>query len=101
MLFVRIVFVAKVVEHGDCLDDAFDGLGAKGGNGRRYDGEGVNEMLTQFVIERANAPCLRVHDTVPKLGEGRKAGGNGRAQLEAPASALSAYGALGHHRGTL
>jgi hypothetical protein len=34
MLFVWIVFVAKVVEYGDRLDDAFDGFGAEGSNAR-------------------------------------------------------------------
>jgi hypothetical protein len=32
VFFVGVAFVAKVVEHGDRLDDAFDGFGAEGGN---------------------------------------------------------------------
>jgi hypothetical protein len=66
-----IVGVTKVVERGDRLNDAFNGFRAKGGNSRCYDGKAADEMLTQFIVERANAPCLRVHDKLQIEGGGK------------------------------
>ena len=61
VLLVRVVGVAKVVEHRDGLDDPLDGLGAERRHAWRHDGHSVGEILTQFIVQRANARSLRVH----------------------------------------
>ena len=67
--------MAKIVEHSDRLDDTLDGLRAKGCDARRYYGKAADEMLTQFIIERANSPCFGVHDKLQiEGGEGGPAG---------------------------
>jgi hypothetical protein len=77
LAFVAIVFgvvgVAKVVEHGDGLDDAVDGLLAKGGNAGCHDRHSAGQVLSQLVIECANTCCSRVHVDSPLcLGENRR-----------------------------
>src|SRR5262245_14733860 len=68
VLFVRIVGVAKVVEHGDGLDDASDGFSAESRNTRGHHCHSLGEVLTQFIVQRADARSLAVHDGPPDLG---------------------------------
>jgi hypothetical protein len=78
VLFVGIVGVAKVVEHRDGLDDAFDGLMAKRRDARRHDRHAAGQVLSQFVVERANTLSSRVHvDSPLGLGENRRHGSSG------------------------
>jgi hypothetical protein len=55
MFLVRIVGVAEIVVDGDCLDDAGNSLGAKGGDAASHHGCAFTEVLTQVVVECANA----------------------------------------------
>src|SRR5262249_17029404 len=68
VLFARIVGVAKVVEHRDGFDDAGDGFGAEGGNARGHRRHALGKVLTQFIVQRADARSLAVHDGPPDLG---------------------------------
>src|SRR5262249_16606020 len=68
VLFVRIVGVAKVVEHRDGLDDAGDGFGAEGGDAGSHHHHSLGKVLTQFIVERADARSLAVHGRAPDLG---------------------------------
>src|SRR5262249_41944395 len=74
VLFAWIVGVAKVVEHRDGFDDAGDGFGAEGGNARGHHRHALGKVLTQFIVQRADARSLAVHDGPPDLGEFSGAG---------------------------
>src|SRR3984957_4210235 len=65
MLFVRIVRVTKVVEYGDGLDDACRSLFAEGGYAWCHYGDAGRQILSQLIIERANALGSRVHAESP------------------------------------
>jgi len=65
VLFVRVVGVTKVVKHRDGLDDPGDGFGPKSGNARRHHGGPSGKILTQFIVQRADARSLAVHDGPP------------------------------------
>ena len=58
MFFVWIVSVAKVVVDFDRLDDARDRFRAKRSNARRHHRMTLAEILSQLVVERANAVRL-------------------------------------------
>ena len=58
MFFVWIVGVAKVVVGFDGLDDARDGFGAERSDACRHDRMTLVEILSQLVVERANAGGL-------------------------------------------
>ena len=62
MFFVWIVGVAKVVVDFDGLDDARDCFGAERSDARRHDRMTLAEILSQLVVERANAVGLRGFD---------------------------------------
>jgi hypothetical protein len=47
--------MTKVVEHCNRLDDPLDGLGAERGHAWRHDWDPVGEILTQLIVQRANA----------------------------------------------
>jgi hypothetical protein len=82
VLLVGVVGVAKVVEHGDGLHDAVDGLLAKGGDARCHDRHSAGEVLSQFVVERANTYCSRVHVESPLcLGENRRRSSSGTPEV--------------------
>ena len=55
MLFMRIIRVAKVVIDSDCLNDARDSLGAECGDAASHHGCAFAEVLTQSIIQVANA----------------------------------------------
>jgi hypothetical protein len=65
VLLVGVVGVAKVVEHRDGLDDAVDGLLAKGGDAGCHDCHSTGQVMSQLVIERANTLSSRVHVDSP------------------------------------
>jgi hypothetical protein len=67
VFFMWVVRVAKVVEHRDRLDDPFDGFGTERGNAGRDDRHSAGEMLTQLIVQRANARGLRVHERTSRL----------------------------------
>jgi hypothetical protein len=50
VFLMRVVGVAKVVEHRDRLDNPLDGRWAEGRHARCYDGRPAGEMLTQFIV---------------------------------------------------
>ena len=54
VLFIRVVDVAEVVEHGDRLDNSVDSFLAEGCNAQSDDGAAANQMLAQIIVERAN-----------------------------------------------
>ena len=58
MFFVWVVGVAKVVIDFDGLDDARHCFRAKRGNARRHHRMTLVEILSQLVVERANAVRL-------------------------------------------
>src|SRR5262245_47889650 len=95
VLFVRVVGMAKVVEYGDGLDDTVDGLLAKRSDAGCHDRYPGGQVLSQLVVERANAYGLRVHEVL-HLWRGRRKGR--RASSCAPSrgagvsSADSAFG---------
>ena len=62
MFFVWIVGVAKVVVDFDRLDDARYRFGAERSDARRHDRMALIEILSQLVVERANAVRLRGFD---------------------------------------
>jgi hypothetical protein len=70
VLFMRVVGVAKVVEHGDRLDDALDGFLAKRGDAGRHDGDAAAKGLSQLIIECANALSSGIHVAL-QLGLGQ------------------------------
>ena len=72
VLLVRVVRVAKVVEHRDGLDDPFDGRWAERRHAWRHDGHSAGEMLTQLIVQRANARSLRVHGKDSRLWDGEE-----------------------------
>jgi hypothetical protein len=55
VLFVRVVGVAKVVEHGDCFGDARDSLGAECSDAASHHSTAMAEVLPQVIVECANA----------------------------------------------
>jgi hypothetical protein len=59
VFLVRVVRVAKVVEHRDGFDDPLDGLWTERGNAERDDRRSAGEMLTQLIVQRADARSLR------------------------------------------
>ena len=61
MLFVWVVGVTKIVIHRDSLDDALDSLLAKRSDAWRDDGKAAEQVLTQLIVERANAFGPGVH----------------------------------------
>jgi hypothetical protein len=61
MLFVWVVGVAKIVIHRDGFDDALNSLLAKRSDAWRDDGEAAEQVLTQLIVERANAFGPGVH----------------------------------------
>jgi hypothetical protein len=61
MLFVWVIGVAKIVIHRDGFDDALDSLLAKRGDAWRDDGKAAEQVLTQFIVERANAFGPDIH----------------------------------------
>ena len=58
MLFVWIVGVAKVVIDFDSLDDARDCFGTERSDAYRHDRMALAEILSQLIVERANAGGL-------------------------------------------
>jgi hypothetical protein len=60
--------MAKVVEDSNRFDDAFDSFWAERGHARRHHCDAFGEILTQLIIQRANARSLRVHDWTSNLG---------------------------------
>ena len=58
VFFVRVVRMAKVVEHRDGFDNPFDGVWTERGNAGRDDRGSAGEMLTQLIVQRANARSL-------------------------------------------
>src|SRR6202047_1522916 len=65
VLLVGIVGVAKVVKHGDGLDDPGDGFGAEGGDAGGHHRDPLGKILTQFIVQRGDARSLAVHDGPP------------------------------------
>jgi hypothetical protein len=61
MFFVWVVGVAKIVIHRDGFDDTVDSLLAKCSDAWRDDGEAAEQVLTQFIVERANAFGPGIH----------------------------------------
>ena len=61
MFFMRIICVAEIVVHSDRLHNALDSLLAQYRNARRHYGQTTNQMLAQFIIERANAFGPGIH----------------------------------------
>jgi hypothetical protein len=49
------------------VGDPLDRLGAKGHKRGVMAAVGGREVLTQFIIQRANAPSLCVHDRISRL----------------------------------
>jgi hypothetical protein len=52
--------VTKIVIHRDGFDDALNSLLAKRCDAWRDDGKAAEQVLTQLIVERANAsgPCI-------------------------------------------
>src|SRR5262249_42530050 len=48
--------------------DAGDGFSAKGGDARGHHRHALGKVLTQFIVERADARSLAVHNGPPDLG---------------------------------
>jgi hypothetical protein len=67
VLFMGVVGVAEVVEHGDGLDDTLDRLLAEGGDAWRHDGDATAKVLPQLVIESANALSSGIHVDSPLI----------------------------------
>src|SRR6202048_770321 len=65
VLLVGIVGVAKVVKHRDGLNDPSDGFGAESGNAGRHHCKAFGKILAQFLVQRADARTLAVHDGPP------------------------------------
>src|SRR5260370_38345962 len=86
VFFVRVVGVAKVVEHCDGLDDAGDGFGAKSGDAGGHHRNPLGKILTQFIVQRADARSLAVHDG-PPVFERKKSSGRCKAEAVKPAEA--------------
>ena len=61
MLFVWVVGVTKIVIDRDGLDDALDSLLAQRSDTRRDDGEAAEQVLTQLIVEGANAFGPDIH----------------------------------------
>ena len=61
MLFVGVVGVAKIVIYRDGLDDALNGFLAKGSDTGCHYRKAAEQVLTQFIVERANAFGLGIH----------------------------------------
>ena len=59
VFLMRIVGVMKVVKHLDGFDELFDGFLAQGGDARRDHGIAGAQVLTQLVIQFANAVGIR------------------------------------------
>jgi hypothetical protein len=53
--------VTKIVIHRDGFDDALDCLLAKRSDAWRDDGKAAEQVLTQLIVERANAFGPGVH----------------------------------------
>jgi hypothetical protein len=60
VLLMRVVRVTKIVEHRDRLDDPLDGLGAEGRNAWRHHRDPFGEILTQLIVQRAEARSLLI-----------------------------------------
>jgi hypothetical protein len=58
---VWVIGVAKIVIHRDGFDDALNSLLAKGSDAWRDDGNAAEHVLTQFIVERANAVGPGIH----------------------------------------
>src|SRR6266404_3526855 len=86
VLFVRVVGVAKVVVHGDRLDDPGDGFGAEGGDAGSHHCNPPGKILTQFIVQRADARSLAVHDGPPDFRR-KKSLGRCKAEAVKPAEA--------------
>jgi hypothetical protein len=68
-------FLSFTRQHGDGLDDAVDGVLAKGVDAGCHDRHSAGQVLSQLVIERANTYCSRVHlDSPLCLDENRRHG---------------------------
>jgi hypothetical protein len=65
VLLVRVVGVTEIVKDRDCLDDPGYGFGAKSRNARGHHRGPSGEILAQFIVQRANARSLAVHDGPP------------------------------------
>jgi ABC-type amino acid transport substrate-binding protein len=61
MFFVWVIGVTKIVIHRDGFDDALDSLLAKRCDAWRDDGNAAEQVLTQLIVERANAVGPGVH----------------------------------------
>ena len=86
---MRVVRVAKVVEHSNRFDDSFDGRCAEGGHTWRDDGCFAGEVLTQFIVQRANARAVFVSIARLQIGGvvgsgGARFGGQGLGRLSQP-----------------
>ena len=46
----------------DCFDDAGDGFGTEGGNAGGHNRDPSGKILAQFIVQRADARSLAVHD---------------------------------------
>jgi hypothetical protein len=57
--------MAKVVEHGDCLDDSADRFLAEGCDPRRHHGKAADQVLAKIIVKFANAQGLGIHRFSP------------------------------------
>jgi hypothetical protein len=57
--------VTKVVKDPDGPHDPGDGFGAKSGNARGHHRGPSGKILAQFIVQRADARSLAVHDGPP------------------------------------
>jgi hypothetical protein len=61
MFFVWVIGVTKIVIHRDGSDDTVDGLLAKGSDTWRDNGNAAEQVVTQLIVERANAVGPGIH----------------------------------------
>jgi hypothetical protein len=53
--------VTKIVIDRDGFDDTLDSLLAQGSDAGRHDGKAAEQILTQVIVERANAVGPGIH----------------------------------------
>ena len=61
MFFVWVIGVTKIVKDRDGFDDALNSLLAKRSDAWRDDGKAAEQVLTQLIVERANAFGPGIH----------------------------------------
>jgi len=69
VFFVWVVGVTEVIKDGYCLNDAFDCLLAECSDTRRHNGKAAEQVLTQFIIEFANALGVIVGNSIRLASE--------------------------------